>query len=70
MYADPAPDWAVAYYGRGLEDVRLTSGPGLLERERTLELLRRYLRRRRPGSPTSVLARARTACGWPSRATR
>ena len=50
MYADPAPDWAVAYYGRGLEEVRLTSGPGLLERERTLELLRRYL----PAAPARV----------------
>ncbi len=33
----------MAYYDRGLEDVRLTSGPGLLEQERTRELLRRYL---------------------------
>ena len=50
MYADPAPAWAMAHYGRGLEDGRLTSGPGLLEQERTRELLRRYL----PSAPVRV----------------
>jgi SAM-dependent methyltransferase len=40
---DPAPAWAVAHYSEGIEETRLSSGPGLLEQERTRELLRRYL---------------------------
>jgi SAM-dependent methyltransferase len=50
VHADPAPAWALAHYGRGLEDGRLTSGPGLLEQARTRELLRRYL----PSAPARV----------------
>ena len=40
---DPAPALAIAHYSRGLEQSRLSSGPGLLEQERTRELLGRYL---------------------------
>jgi len=40
----------LAHYGRGLEAGRLASGPGLLEQERTRELLRRYL----PPAPARV----------------
>ena len=43
METDPAPAWAVAHYSEGSEESRLSSGPGLLEQERTRELLRRYL---------------------------
>jgi SAM-dependent methyltransferase len=48
--ADPAPALALAYYSQGLEDARLATGPGLLEQERTRELLRRYL----PPAPARV----------------
>jgi SAM-dependent methyltransferase len=47
---DPAPAWAVAHYSRGLEESRLSAGPGLLEQERTRELLGRYL----PPPPAKV----------------
>jgi SAM-dependent methyltransferase len=50
VYADPAPAWAIAHYGRGLEDARLTADAGLLEQERTRELLERYL----PPAPARV----------------
>ena len=50
MHADPAPAWALAHYSLGLEDGRLASGPGLLEQERTRELLQRYL----PSAPARV----------------
>ena len=43
MPADPAPAWALAHYSQGQEDERLASGPGLLEQQRTRELLGRYL---------------------------
>ena len=43
MPADPAPAWALAHYRQGSEDSRLGSGPGLLEQERTRELLGRFL---------------------------
>jgi SAM-dependent methyltransferase len=42
---DPAPAWAVAHYREGTEESRLLAGPGLLEQERTRELLQRYLPR-------------------------
>jgi SAM-dependent methyltransferase len=48
--ADPAPALALAYYSQGLEDTRLATGPGLLEQERTRELLRRYL----PPAPARI----------------
>ena len=50
MAPDPALAWALAHYGRGTEDGRLASGPGLLEQARTQELLRRYL----PAAPARV----------------
>src|ERR671912_85861 len=43
MDRDAGPAWATAHYGRGSEESRLGAGPGLLEQERTRELLRRYL---------------------------
>lgn len=43
MDNDPAAGWAAAHYALGKEQARLSSGPGLLEFERTKELLRRYL---------------------------
>ncbi len=43
MQDDPAPAWAVEHYSEGAEQARLCSGPGLLEQQRTRELLQRYL---------------------------
>ena len=43
MQPDPGPAWALAHYARGREASRLAAGPGLLEQERTRELLGRYL---------------------------
>lgn len=43
MTDDPAPAWAVAHYIGGIEETRLSSGPGLLEQQRTRELLQRFL---------------------------
>jgi SAM-dependent methyltransferase len=40
---DPAPAWALEHYAKGLEEGRLQSGPGLLEQQRTRDLLRRFL---------------------------
>ena len=50
MTIDPAPGWAVAHYGAGQEESRLAAGPGLLEKQRTYELLQRYL----PAPPARV----------------
>ena len=50
METDPAPAWAAAHYSEGLEESRLSSGPGLLEEARTRELLRRYL----PAPPARI----------------
>src|ERR671912_764930 len=50
MDRDAGPAWATAHYGRGSEESRLGAGPGLLEQERTRELLRRYL----PPEPARV----------------
>jgi SAM-dependent methyltransferase len=47
---DPAPAWAAAHYSEGLEESRLSSGPGLLEEARTRELLQRYL----PAPPARI----------------
>ncbi len=47
---DPGPGWALAHYALGKEKTRLLSGPGLLERERTRELLLRYL----PAAPAGI----------------
>lgn len=43
MALDPGPALAAAHYDRGGEELRLSTGPGRLERERTEELLGRYL---------------------------
>ena len=43
MDLDPGPTLAVAHYDLGVEELRLASGPGRLEQERTRELLRRFL---------------------------
>jgi SAM-dependent methyltransferase len=50
MAADPGPRWALEHYARGLEDGRLDSPMGRLERERTQELLQRHL----PPPPATV----------------
>jgi ubiquinone/menaquinone biosynthesis C-methylase UbiE len=49
--ASRPPEEILAYYARGLEDQRLAAGTSRLERERTEELLRRYL----PSAPATVL---------------
>lgn len=43
MALDPGPALAAAYYDLGGEELRLSAGPGRLERERTQELLERHL---------------------------
>lgn len=43
MDLDPGPALAAAHYDLGQEQLRLSTGPGLLERERTRELLERFL---------------------------
>lgn len=43
MDDDSGPRWALEHYALGKEETRLLSGPGLLELERTRELLLRYL---------------------------
>lgn len=50
MELDPGPALATAYYAAGPEEPRLSSGPGLLERARTRELLQRFL----PAAPARV----------------
>jgi SAM-dependent methyltransferase len=50
MELDPGPRLAAAHYDRGEEALRLSSGPGRLEQERTRELLLRYL----PAPPARV----------------
>ena len=47
----PLPPEALAYYARGREAARLGEGHGLLEFERTCEILERWL----PASPADVL---------------
>lgn len=43
MALDPGPALAAAHYDLGREELRLSSGPGQLERDRTRELLERFL---------------------------
>jgi SAM-dependent methyltransferase len=50
MDLDTGPTLAAAYYATGAEQPRLSSGPGVLELERTQELLERYL----PPAPARV----------------
>lgn len=69
MELDPGPALATAYYAAGPEEPRLSSGPGLLERARTLELLQRFLPAAPARSPMSGRAPVCTACGWPTTAT-
>ena len=50
MSLDPGPTLAAAYYATGVEQPRLSSGPGLVELTRTQELLERHL----PPTPARV----------------
>lgn len=48
---DALPEEALEHYAAGVERTRLASGPGLVERERTQEIVSRHL----PSSPAVIL---------------
>lgn len=50
MSQDPATQWALDHYTGGAEQARLTAGAGLLEQERTQEILLRHL----PAPPARI----------------
>ncbi|MEZ4670219.1 MAG: hypothetical protein R3E39_20120 [Anaerolineae bacterium] len=54
------------YYNRGREQNRLTHGGGLLEQERTREIIQRYLPRLPSLLWILVAVRASMRCGLPS----
>ena len=50
MWNDPATEWAREHYAEGHEQDRLQSGPGLLEFDRTIEILQRHI----PSAPAPI----------------
>ncbi len=57
---------ALAHDDRGLEQDRLEAAFGLVELERTVEILASICRGRLPWSPTSAAVRGTTRSGWPA----
>ena len=66
---DPADAAMHAYYALGGEQDRLSEGDGVVEFERTKEILLRHLPDPPRWSPTSAVVPAAMRCGWPGVAT-